>query len=632
MKEPSLKKKNVINRIVKNQLFVTISTAFLLIFILIGSSYAIFSGNTETGVTDVVVQSGDLMATITSTSDMIEINYDTLGVSDEIGLSYEPYTFTIENIGQTKIGYYEIRIVDKEYEISTLPHKALNFAISTNGNDYTEPQNLGDNKSYIYVNDGLNVGQSQTINLKLWVNEEFGKYANDKVLRASLEVILYSDIPTRNYIIYDTQGGSFIPKTSVLSKRVTSQVPEKEGLGFVGWSSSPNGKVEYESNDYYDRTNGTILYAVWGELPALVETIKAKVGTDGLVAVNTDGELASEGDTIREYRYSGSAKYCTYTVYVTYGTTYNLAVEGDTCPNACNNGTYLHTYKETTTSCDTTVTPNQTTPLDGEVDNYIWYNNEMWRIIGVFTETTGAGTEEELVKIIREVPLTNAEVPETYTYNGTEMTMKNISGNYANYQYAYMSWNYNTYFSQTNKNDWTKASLQYYLNDETSGASSYYNSINPTYQNMIEMVQYNISNVDYGKTASETYNDERSGNVHADSVATWTGKIGMMYPSDYAYAVENSAWSVITTNYGYAPQLNTNTLNNWMSDNLRSGEWTISPASDASGNVMMAYGMGVISSASVNQFPQAISPVIYLKSSVKITGGIGTEGNPYTLA
>ena len=384
-----------------------------------------------------------------------------------------------------------------------------------------------------------------------------------------------------------------------------------------------------EGNDVIAYSFKIEVTAVEGEAQpttlSATDTIKSKVGTDGLVAVNTNGELASEGDTIREYRYSGSAKYCTYTVD---GTTYNLAVEGDTCPNACYDGTYLYTYKETTTSCTTTVTPNQTTPLDGEVDNYIWYNNEMWRIIGVFKETTGNGKEEELIKIVREEPLKNTEVPETYTYNDTTMTMKYISGNYANYQYAYMYWNKSKYFGQTNDNDWTKASLQYYLNDETSGASSYYNSIDSTYRDMIETVEYDISNVDYNKTASVTYTAERSGNVMEGNQATWIGKIGMMYPSDYGYAADSDAWSIGTGQYGYKAY--PATLSNWMNDNPRGYEWTISPSSTYTTCAVFVNFTGRVSNDNVIN-NNAVAPVLYLKSSSVITGGTGDEATPYTL-
>lgn len=266
MKEPILKKKSIVDKIFKNQVLLTISTAFLLIFVVVGSSYAIFASRTDPELTDVVVESGNLLAKISSTSETIEMNYTTLGVSDEIGLSYEPYNFTITNYGKNEIAYYELRIVDKEYEISALPHKAINYALSINNSEYSTPKNLGDNHSYIYAGGKLEPNESDSFNLKMWVNEEFGKYANNKDLKASLELTIYSDIPTRNYIVYDAQGGNYVSKTNVSSRRITNQVPVKSGYEFLGWSTSIGGEVEYLVDDLYENSNGITLYAIWKEI------------------------------------------------------------------------------------------------------------------------------------------------------------------------------------------------------------------------------------------------------------------------------------------------------------------------------------------------------------------------------
>jgi len=272
--------KNILfNNLIKRQVFLTIITAFLLIFILIESSHAIFNNKTETGLSDVVVQSGNLLASIsTEDGEIIENSYTNLGISDEIGLQSEPYVFNVENIGETTIAYYELRIVDKEYELSTLPHKSLNYVISKNGLDYSNIQNLGNNNSYIYVGEGLEPGTADSFSLKLWVNEKYGKYANNKELKASIELTLYSDIPTRNYIIYDTQGGSFVQKTNVTTMRTSKQIPVINGYDFLGWSNEPNGSVKYGVNSIYKEKYGTKLYAIWEEAIDFADAVKNTLG------------------------------------------------------------------------------------------------------------------------------------------------------------------------------------------------------------------------------------------------------------------------------------------------------------------------------------------------------------------
>ena len=266
--EPMLKKKNIFNRILSNQLFVTMVTTFLMVFIIIGSSYAIFFDRFESNnENDVLVQSGELEVVISSESDEIIADYVTLGVSDDIGLTYTPYNFTVTNSGENKVNYYEIRVVDKEFSNSTMPHKALSFVIREEGGEYTMPANLADCGSYVYFGTELEVGESKSFDLILWVNEEYGELAKDKVADLALEITLYSELPTRNYIIYDLNGGSgVIPKTSVSVGKITDKIPIKDNCDFIGWAKDKNSKtIDYKSNDPYDSDKGIILYAIWKE-------------------------------------------------------------------------------------------------------------------------------------------------------------------------------------------------------------------------------------------------------------------------------------------------------------------------------------------------------------------------------
>ena len=249
----------------------------------------------------------------------------------------------------------------------------------------------------------------------------------------------------------------------------------------------------------------------------------------------------------------------------------------------------------------------------------------MWRIIGVFNENT-ASDESELVKIIRDEPLTNTEVPESYTYKNVSMVIKNTDSPYSSMKYAPMYWNYGNYFGQTNTSDWTNSSLQYYLNDGTTGASSYYNSITSTYREMIETVKYDISSIDVNITTKESYNSERSGNVIDGNVSIWTGKIGMMYPSDYGYSAMSEAWTL--SMYLYGSKNISSSLKNWMNDNIRSREWTITPSLNAS--VLDVDYIGDVNAYGA-QSSFAVSPVLYLKNGVLVTDGDGSYNNPYKL-
>ena len=148
-------------------------------------------------------------------------------------------------------------------------------------------------------------------------------------------------------------------------------------------------------------------------------------------------------------------------------------------------------------------------------NNYVYFNCsdysnqsdstcEKWRIIGVFKNMTKEdGSQEDLVKIIRDDSLEN------------------------------IAW------ASSNVNDWSTASLQTTLNGD------YYNGTyatgafkNDSTRNAIESVVWNLGGSSTYKdvTASMFYERERGIIVYSGRPTTWTGKIALMYPSDYGYA------------------------------------------------------------------------------------------------
>ena len=263
MEEPILEKKNLFNRILNNQVLVTGITAILMIFVIVGSSYAIFSRNDEI-LESVVIKTGNLEAVLSGDEKGISLEYDTLGVSNHVGMESKGYSFKVKNTGRLPINYYEIKVVNKENEISTLPHKYINYSIKVNDGDYIKATNLGDNNSYIYTGGRLDLNEEDSFNLKLWASDLYGDALINKTANLSLEVILYSDIPTRNYIIYNLNGGvGIIPNSNILLNKVSSIIPEKDGYTFMGWSRTIDGEVVYQSGADYNETMGTTLYAIW---------------------------------------------------------------------------------------------------------------------------------------------------------------------------------------------------------------------------------------------------------------------------------------------------------------------------------------------------------------------------------
>ena len=108
---------------------------------------------------------------------------------------------------------------------------------------------------------------------------------------------------------------------------------------------------------------------------------------------------------------------------------------------------------------------------------------------------------------------------------------------------------------------------------------------------------------------------------------TWTGKIGLMYPSDYVYATDQN----LCTTDAYDWDTDTNcTSNDWLYNSSLS-QWTISPRSG-----FAYYVFSVRSTGSVINYHAYTAlgarPVAYLRSDVTLNGGEGTSSNPYTLS
>lgn len=68
-------------------------------------------------------------------------------------------------------------------------------------------------------------------------------------------------------ITYDANGGSNAPamqmKTKGLPYTIAQSIPTRPGYGFIGWSTSSTGEVEYVRNTTYTKYEDLYLYALW---------------------------------------------------------------------------------------------------------------------------------------------------------------------------------------------------------------------------------------------------------------------------------------------------------------------------------------------------------------------------------
>jgi len=246
----------------KRQLLLNVLIIFLAVVIFNGVSYSANTNPNEDNK-DLLIETGNMQVVLNVPKD----RYDLLGtknkMSDEVGKAQAGYDFTITNTGNIPIEYYEIRLVDEENKISTLPHKYLKFIINKDNDNYSSVKNLGDNDNVLYSGKNLEVGKSARFNLKLWIDDKIMDIYN-KELYGALEVTLYQkDETSLKYVLYESEEGFGIPFRTMIDSPITSSIPIRDGYEFLGWSRKFNGDVDYVSGDTYRENNGATLYAIW---------------------------------------------------------------------------------------------------------------------------------------------------------------------------------------------------------------------------------------------------------------------------------------------------------------------------------------------------------------------------------
>ncbi len=267
-------------------------------------------------------------------------------------------------------------------------------------------------------------------------------------------------------------------------------------------------------------------------------------------------------------------------------------------------------------------------------NNYVEFNNELWRIIGLVNTPEG-----QRIKLIR--------------YDGIGSYSWDTSASNVNYGGGV--------------NEWSQADVMNLLNN-----GGYYNRTSGTCYNgqnnatvacdfsgfglleesksMIDRVTWNIGSngtTSYDNIDPNTfYNLERSNTIGKicssgigcnDTISrttTWNGSVGLMYPSDYGYATSggvttdrNTCLSTVLSPWQIECK-----ENNWLYKN-KEEIWTMTPYafSGGAGTAFRINGGGNIHTDNAN-YNYTIYPVVYLKLEIKVQNGNGSQNTPFELS
>ena len=139
----------------------------------------------------------------------------------------------------------------------------------------------------------------------------------------------------------------------------------------------------------------------------------------------------------------------------------------------------------------------------------------------------------------------------------------------------------------------------------------------------------------YSDTTLKTevvYLAERGKTTVSDSAKYWDGKVGLAYVSDYGYAAGKNCVDNNNVDDYYLGCKSRVWLCNFKNGNYKY-IWTISSKLSTTDIVYLFSFHGAIARGQVNNYNvMTPSPVFYLNSSVSITGGTGTQDDPYLVS
>jgi len=256
-------------------------------------------------------------------------------------------------------------------------------------------------------------------------------------------------------------------------------------------------------------------------------------------------------------------------------------------------------------------------------NNYIIFNNELWRILSLENDNTLRLIRSESIGNIR-FDSAESRPSSTSSYcvsNGNGCNAWAATSNLINkpsiFKLYYPNGNSSidtTSYSGTVTKD---AELNTYLNN------TYYNSLLTDSKNYMLSHYFNV-----GTPGGLEDNENIKNNVLQEASYKWNGKVGLMYATDFLKATTNSSCTSLKVGgNNYTKSICSE--NNWLYD-PSNNQYTISPVVD-SGNCRLWYidKLGFVWRC--NSYSEiAVRPVVFISSDIKLSGN-GLENDPYII-
>ena len=450
------------------------------------------------------------------------------------------------------------------------------YYYSINGGTYTESAN----SSYIFT--GLNEKTNYSIKVK--VVDTLGKESN----------VYNLSVTTDEYVLPKVTNVS----TSSTSNSITINVSASGGTGNV---------VKY----YYSKDNGSNYVESTSSSYTFNNLTSDATFYVKVYVKDSNNRESSVSATSIKTKSNSLASYIK-SKYTSQGA----------------NGLYYHDSSLTNGAGD-----NSYRYAGANPNNYVCFGSDatpcpadnLYRIIGVFDNKIGDNQTEQRVKLIKSdyatSTLLGTDGGYSKLYTSTEYNSSYYKGNNLANVAVY-------HWSSSSKNIWSESNL-----NKINLNTNFITNIRPEWADKIDMTTWKVGgfneNAIFQMAAKAVYEREvvKPDPGQWSTETEYSSKIGLMYVSDYMYAVPQEKWTLVGSKRSDASKdYRAVTSVNWMYMGLN--EWTIFRGAAGYVFTHAVYDEGYLYYDGVYGQTFSVRPVFNLISSTTYVSGDGTQSSP----
>ena len=597
---------------------------------------------------------------------------------------YKVYSYGVDKNG-IKTNLYETEVTTNEYNnpvvnsvshTSTLNSITLSVNATKGDNDIVKYYYSKDNgqtyeesdtNSYVFNN----LKDTTEYKIKVKVLDSYGRYSTEFVKAISTETYILPSVtnvtPTTKYnqisvSVVGANGTNNISKYYYSINDGAYTESTNSSYTFIGLNEKTNYSIKVKVVDTLERESNVYSLSVTTDeyvLPRVTNVSTSSTSSSITINVSASGGTGNvvkyyySKDNGSNYVESSSSSYsfnnltsdATFyvKVYVKDSNNRTSSVSSTSIKTKSNslasyikskytsqgaNGLYYHDSSLTNGAGD-----NSYRYAGANPNNYVCFGSDatpcpadnLYRIIGVFDNKIGDNQTEQRVKLIKSdyatSTLLGTDGGYSKLYTSTEYNSSYYKGNNLANVAVY-------HWSSSSKNIWSESNL-----NKINLNTNFITNIRPEWADKIDMTTWKVGgfneNAIFQMTAKAVYERE----VVTPDPGQWSteteysSKIGLMYVSDYMYAVPQEKWTLVGSKRSDASKdYRAVTSVNWMYMGLN--EWTIFRGAAGYVFTHAVYDEGYLYYDGVYGQTFSVRPVFNLISSTTYVSGDGTQSSP----